>query len=147
MKSPLGIHSQSGMTLLIALAMLVVITILGISVIRMTGSSMLVVGNMQWKRAAENIGLMAIEQTMNSAAPFASPTSAVSFSPPTGYTVTISNRNCLRSSPASGYSALSAVAPEENIWEFTISVTDTITGATSTMVQGAKIRQLSGSCT
>lgn len=141
------IRSQSGMTLLIALAMLVVITILGISAIRMTGSSMLVVGNMQWKRSAENIAMLAIEQTMNSAAPFAAPTAPVTFNAPSGYTVTIGNRTCLRSTPASGYSALSAVAPEENIWEFTISVNDTITGAQSSMVQGAKIRQLAGSCT
>lgn len=140
-------RSQSGMTLLIALAMLVVITILGISAIRMTGSSMLVVGNMQWKKAAENIALMAIEQTMNSATPFNSPTAAVTFSAPAGYTVTISNRTCLRSSPASGYSALSAVAPEENVWEFAITVSDGMTGARSSMIQGAKIRQLSGSCT
>ncbi len=139
--------SQSGMTLLIALAMLVVITLLGVSAIRMTGSSMLVVGNMQWKRSAESIGMMAIEQTMNSSAPFANPTAPVTFSAPAGYTVTIGNRNCLRSTPASGYSALSAVAPEENIWEFTIAVNDTITGARSSMVQGAKIRQLAGSCT
>jgi Tfp pilus assembly protein PilX len=141
------IQSQSGMTLLIALAMLVVITILGISAIRMTGSSMLVVGNMQWKRSTENIAMMAIEQTMNSSAPFANPTAPVTFTAPAGYTVTVGNRTCLRSTPASGYSALSAVAPEENIWEFTISVNDTITGAQSSMVQGAKIRQLAGSCT
>ncbi len=139
-------RSQSGMTLLIALAMLVVITILGVSAIRLTGSSMLVVGNMQWKRSAENIAMMAIEQTMNSSAPFANPTAPVTFTAPAGYTVTIGNRGCLRSTPASGYSALSAVAPEENIWEFSISVTDTITGAQSSMVQGAKIRQLAGSC-
>lgn len=147
MDGTINMRSQSGMTLLIALAMLVVITILGISAIRMTGSSMLVVGNMQWKKAAENIALMAIEQTMNSATPFNSPTSTVAFSAPAGYTVTISNRTCLRSSPASGYSALSAVAPEENIWEFAITVSDGMTGARSSMIQGAKIRQLSGSCT
>lgn len=146
MKNRIHMRSQSGMTLLIALAMLVVITIFGISAIRMTGSSMLVVGNMQWKRSAENVAKLAIEQTMNSSAPFANPTAPVTFSAPAGYNVSISNRNCLRSTPASGYSALSAVAPEENIWEFTISVSDTITGAQSTMVQGAKIRQLAGSC-
>lgn len=147
MRHQMKIHSQSGMTLLIALAMLVVITLLGVAAIRMTGSSMLVVGNMQAKKATENIAMMAIEQVMNSATPFSSPTAAVTFSAPAGYTVTISNRTCLRSTPASGYSALSAVAPEENIWEFTTTVSDTITGTQSSMVQGAKIRQLAGSCT
>ncbi len=138
---------QQGMTLVIALVMLVVITILGISAIRMNNFSMLVVGNMQWRKSAENLAMMAIEQTMNSPVPFASPTATVAFTAPAGYTVTIGNRSCLRSTPASGYSALSAVAPEENYWEFNVSVNDTITGARTSMTQGVKVRQLSGSCT
>ncbi|MEY4598423.1 MAG: hypothetical protein RLZZ445_1220 [Pseudomonadota bacterium] len=142
-----AIKAQQGMTLVIALVMLVVITILGISAIRMNSTSMLVVGNMQWRKSAENMAMMAIEQTMNSAAPFTSPTATVSFTAPAGYTVTIGNRTCIRSTPASGYSALSAVAPEENYWEFNVSVSDTFTGASATMTQGVKVRQLAGSCT
>ena len=138
---------QRGMTLVIALAMLVVITILGISAIRMSSSSLQIVGNMQWRKAAENLAMTAIEQTMNSSAPFYSPTAAIAFTAPAGYTVTIGNRTCLRSTPATGYSALSAVAPEENYWEFTVAVNDTITGANTSMTQGVKVRQLSGSCT
>jgi Tfp pilus assembly protein PilX len=134
------------MTLVIALVMLVVITILGISAIRMNNSSLLVVGNMQWRKSAENLALVAIEQTMNSATPFSSPTATVAFTAPAGYTVTIGNRTCIRSTPASGYSALSAVAPEENFWEFNVAVNDTITGARTSMTQGVKVRQLAGSC-
>jgi len=70
----------------------------------------------------------------------------VAFTAPAGYTVTIGNRTCLRSTPASGYSALSAVAPEDNYWEFNVTVNDTITGAQAAMTQGAKVRQLAGSC-
>lgn len=139
-------NKQRGMTLVIALAMLVVITILGISAIRMSSSSLQVVGNMQWRKAAENLAMTAIEQTMNSSAPFYAPTAAVAFTAPAGYTVTIGNRTCLRSTPAKGYSALSAVAPEENYWEFSVAVNDTITGANTSMTQGVKVRQLSGSC-
>ncbi len=138
---------QRGMTLVIALVMLVVITILGISAIRMSSSSLQIVGNMQWRKAAENLAMTAIEQTMNSSAPFYSPTAVVAFTAPAGYTVTIGNRTCLRSTPATGYSALSAVAPEENYWEFSVAVNDTITGASTSMTQGVKVRQLSGSCT
>lgn len=141
-----SVKKQQGMTLLIALAMLVVITIMGVSAIRMTGSSLLVVGNMQWRKSAENQAMLAIEQTMNSVVPFYAPTSTVAFTAPAGYTVTIGNRTCLRSTPASGYSALSAVAPEDNYWEFNVTVNDTITGAQTAMTQGAKVRQLAGSC-
>jgi hypothetical protein len=38
------------------------------------------------------------------------------------------------------------IVPEDNLWEFTVSVTDNFTQATTTMGQGAKIRQLAGSC-
>lgn len=141
-----SVKKQQGMTLLIALAMLVVITIMGVSAIRMTGSSLLVVGNMQWRKSAENQAMLAIEQTMNSVVPFYAPTSTVAFTAPAGYTVTIGNRTCLRSTPASGYSALSAVAPEDNYWEFNVTVNDTITGAQTAMTQGARVRQLAGSC-
>ena len=140
------IDRQKGMTLLISLVMLVVITILGIAAIRMNNSSLLVVGNMQWRKSAENLAMRAIEQTLNSPAPFNTPTSTVAFTAPAGYTVTIGNRTCLRSTPASGYSALSAVAPEDNFWEFNVTVNDTITGAQAAMTQGAKVRQLAGSC-
>lgn len=135
------------MTLLISLVMLVVITLLGVASIRMNSSSMLVVGNMQARKATEGIAARAIEQTVNSVAPFNSPTSSVSFTPPSGYSVTISNRTCLRSVAVSGYSALSAVAPEENYWEFSVTVSDSLTGARASMVQGVKVRQLAGSCT
>ena len=140
-------HSESGMTLLISLVMLVVITMLGIASIRMNSSSMLVVGNMQARKATEGVAFRAIEQTVNSIAPFNSPTAAVTFTPPSGYSVTIGDRSCLRSTPVSGYSALSAVAPEENYWEFSVTVSDSLTGARASMTQGVKVRQLAGSCT
>ena len=142
-----AIKRQQGMTLVIALVMLVVITILGISAIRMNSTSMLVVGNMQWRKSAENLAMIAVEQTMNSSTPFSSPTASVAFTAPAGYTVIIGNRTCLRSTPASGYSALSAVAPEENYWEFNVAVSDSFTGARAAMTQGVKVRQLAGSCT
>jgi hypothetical protein len=41
---------------------------------------------------------------------------------------------------------VSAIAPEDNHWEFDITVTDSFTGARAKMVQGVKIRQLAGSC-
>jgi len=50
------------------------------------------------------------------------------------------------SSPAAGYSAVATISPEDNIWEFDVRVTDSFTGAKTRMVQGTKIRQLSGAC-
>jgi hypothetical protein len=70
----------------------------------------------------------------------------VSLPSPTGVQVSVSARTCIYSAPASGYSAVSTIAPEDNLWEFSVTANDTFTKATSTMVQGAKIRQLAGSC-
>jgi hypothetical protein len=139
--------SQNGATLLVVLVMLVVITLLGIAGIRMSSSSMLVVGNMQARKFVENWGLLSIEQVLNTIAPFNAPTSAVTVTAPAGLAVAVSNRACVFSAPAAGYSAISTIAPEDNVWEFSVTVTDSLTGARSAMVQGTKIRQLAGACT
>ena len=137
---------QHGMTLLVVLVMLVVITLLGIASIRISGSNLLVVGNMQSRKLVENYGLQAIEQVMNSIAPFNAPTSAVAVTVPAGLAVSVSNRTCTFSAPAPGTSAVSTIAPEDNNWEFSVTVTDSFTGARTSMVQGVKIRQLAGAC-
>ncbi len=137
---------QQGATLLVVLVMLVVITLLGIASIRISGSNLLVVGNMQSRKFVENYGLQAIEQVLNSIAPFNAPTSAVAVAAPAGLTVSVSNRTCTFSAPAPGTSAVSTIAPEDNNWEFSVTVTDSFTGARTSMVQGVKIRQLAGAC-
>jgi hypothetical protein len=38
------------------------------------------------------------------------------------------------------------IVPEDNLWEFSVLVKDNFTQAATMMVQGAKIRQLAGSC-
>ena len=150
---------QSGTTLLVVLIMLVVITLLGIASIRISGSSLMVVGNMQARKFAENWTLQAIEQTVNSITPFNTPaTQIVStttlsgtdpfkiYAVPNGVNITVGARTCLFSAPATGYSAVSTIAPEDNLWEFRVTVLDDFTKASAAMVQGVKIRQLAGSC-
>ena len=64
-----------------------------------------------------------------------------------GVKVAVYTRNCLASTPPAGYSAVQPIVPEDNLWEFSVLVKDDFTQATTMMVQGAKIRQLAGSCT
>lgn len=138
---------ETGATLLVVLVMLVVLTLLGIAGIKMSSSSLLAVGNLQARKFTENYASQAIEQVMNGIAPFNSPDSAFTFTgAPAGLTIVVSNRTCLFSAPASGYSAVSALAPEDDLWEFRVRVTDTFTGAQTIMWEGAKIRMLNGSC-
>lgn len=142
------IGRQSGATLLVVLVMLVVITLLGVAGIKMSTGSLQVVGNMQARKFVENHAQQAAEQVMSSIAPFNAPTSAVSITGlPAGVSITISSRSCMFSAPASGYSAVSAIAPEDNVWEYDVTATDSFTGARAKLRQGAKIRQLAGYCT
>jgi Tfp pilus assembly protein PilX len=141
------IKRESGATLLVVLVMLVVITLLGIAGIKMSTSSLLVVGNMQARKFTENWAQQAVEQVMSTITPFNSPTAAVTITGlPSGLTATVTNRVCMYSAPASGYSAVSTIAPEDNIWDYEVTMVDSFTGARSHIVQGAKIRQLSGYC-
>ena len=156
---------QRGTTLLVVLVMLVVLTLLGIAGARMSSSSLQIVGNMQARKFVENYAEQAIEDVMNSVAPFNTPGGAVTLRnagatvaanpgawvtlPPAslGIEVNVSARTCLYSAPAPGYSAVATLVPVDNLWEYSVTASDSFTGATTTMVQGAKIRQLFGSCT
>lgn len=155
---------QRGTTLLIVLIMLVVLTLLAVAGMRMSNSSLQIVGNMQARNFADNVAQRTIEDVMNTIAPFNAPTAAVtlrtgattvSASPgtpvslpsPAGVQVTVSARTCLFSAPASGYSAVSSITPEDNLWEFTVTVQDTFTQSNASITQGAKIRQVAQSCT
>src|SRR5258708_26341463 len=119
---------ERGTTLLIVLIMLVVITLLGIASIRISGSSLMVVGNMQARKFAENWSQQAIEQVVNTITPFNTPgtqlvstTSASGTDPfkiygvPNGVNITVGARTCLFSAAPTGYSAVSTIAPRDTL--------------------------------
>jgi hypothetical protein len=154
---------QAGTTLLVVLIMLVALTLLAITGMRMGTTSLQVVGNMQARKFVDNIAQQSVEDVMNSIVPFNSPTGAVtlrtpggnvaaaagtwvSLTSPAGVDVRVSARTCLATAPASGYSAVSTIAPEDNLWQYSVDVRDNFTKSTSSTVQGTKIRQLFGSC-
>ena len=156
-------NRQRGATLVVVLVMLVVLTLLAVAGMRMSTASLTIVGNMQARRFVDNVANQAVEDVMNSIVPFnspngpvtlrtggttvaANPATATALPSPAGITVTISARTCLFSAPASGYSAVQPIVPEDNLWEFSVAVNDSFTKAQTSMVQGTKIRQLAGSC-
>ncbi|MGH6770647.1 MAG: PilX N-terminal domain-containing pilus assembly protein [Xanthobacteraceae bacterium] len=138
--------SQKGATLFVVLVMLVVVTLLAIASIRMSGTSLLIVGNMQARRFVESNAQLAVEEVLNSIVPFNNPTVLVTVTAPAGLDVDVGDRVCVQTSAAAGYSAVATISPEDNIWEFDVTVADSFTGARTRMVQGTKIRQLSGAC-
>ena len=63
------------------------------------------------------------------------------------FTVNVSAPDCIDSRVATGYSAVvQNIIPEDNTWELVATVTDDVTGASSTIHQGVEIRMLAGNC-
>ena len=135
-----AIRRQQGVSLLLSLIMLVVLTLLVVSAVRMSNSNLKTVGNMQFKNEAVAAAQQAIEQQVmgdvnNFYTPVDQPISI------NGYTGTISAPVCLQIVSVSGYSVeFAASAPKDTYWDIKAVVTDTRTGASATVHQGVKVR-------
>ena len=137
---------QRGVSLIIGLMMLVVITMLGLSMASLSTSNLQIVHNDQTKQARLAIAQQAVEQVLNNADYFTAPTSTVTVTNAGGMQVTVSDRTCVRSVTASGYSATSGLAPIDTVWSFTVTVDDPAVGASTVVTQGTRMRMLAGSC-
>ena len=138
---------QEGATLLVVLVMLVVLTLFAVAVINLSNMNARAVGNMQQRKNAESVAQGAIEQVLSTSANFYSPAAAITVAGlPTGMTATVSNRVCLGATPATGYSLAQQLVPEDDYWDFQVTVTDSVSGAATVVHQGAKIRMLANNC-
>lgn len=137
---------QRGMTLIIGLMLLVVITLLGVSMASLSTSNLQVVRNAQTEQARIAVAQQAVEQVLGNADYFMAPTSAVAVANAGGMQVTVSDRTCTRYMTASGYSATAGLAPVDTVWTFTVTVSDPTTAASTVVTQGVKMRMLAGSC-
>lgn len=149
------IHFQRGVTLLVVLVMLVMITLFVLSMVRLSSTNLRVIGNMQAQRALESSAQQAIETDISTSSFFedtatntglwtggvASVNLVVN-----GYTVTVNRPACILSGPATGYSAISGITPEDTNWEVAASSSDSLTGAQMSIVQGVRIRLPAGNC-
>ena len=143
-----GIKQQRGSTLLVALIMLVLLTLIAVSAINIANVNSKVVGTMQQRIVAESLAQTAIETALNRIGNFGftGRTATVTVTAPTGMTVTVGDRVCQIAEAASGYSAAVALVPEDTYWDIPVTVNDSLTGATTVMHQGVKIRMLAGNC-
>jgi len=146
---------QRGATLLVVLVMLVMITLFVLSMIRLSSTNLKVVGNMQAQRALASSAQQAVEVNLSNISFFndainntgtwagsvASKTTVIN-----GYTITYTRPTCIYSLPATGYSATSTISPEDTDWELTVTSTDALTGATTSIAQGVKMRLPQGNC-
>jgi Tfp pilus assembly protein PilX len=137
---------QKGIVLVISLVMMVVLTMFVLSSTRLATGNLRIIGNVQAKKAVEAVAQQGVEEVISTLTPFTLPTASITLTPTSGMTKTVAVRNCFRSSPAPGFSAVAAVAFDDTYWNVNVAVTDTITGATTVVDQGVRIRLLKGNC-
>ncbi|MFT7457711.1 MAG: Tfp pilus assembly protein PilX [Planctomycetota bacterium] len=137
---------QSGTVLFIALIFLVIMTLYAVSSINMSTTNLKIVGNMQAIKEMDADAQDAIEQTLSDMNQFSLTPAASTVSGAIG-SVDVATPECIQSRTATGYSAVAGdIIPEDNTWELTATVSDSVTGAASTIHQGVEIRMLAGNC-
>ena len=162
---------QRGATLLVVLIMLVMVTLFVVSMIQLSSTNASVIGNMQAQRMVETEATQAAEiavgqysffnDAINNQNAWASNATSISYAtlwssykassastttPSMQSTVTVTRPQCIYSTPATGYSALSNVTPLDTNWELQVNSTDSISGAVTEIRQGVKMRLPAGSC-
>ena len=136
---------QNGAALLVAMFMLVMMTMLAVSSINLSTVNLKIVGNMQWQKEMDAAAQDAIEQVMSDYTLFTSP-AATTIATAYG-NVHVDQVVCISTAEAPGYTAVTTgTVPNDNVWEVKTSITDPLTGATTTMHQGVSIRMLAGNC-
>ena len=164
----IGARRQHGVTLFVALVLLVMVTLLAVSSFRVSNTNLKIVGSMQGKSEATAAATQAIEQVLSTPDFVTDP--ATTAATPIGvdingdsvadYTVQMSPApKCLKSrqtnpadlditkasdrpcfTSALITQAKVATACAETIWEVSATTTDAVTSATTTVRQGVSVR-------
>ena len=141
------IDRQRGSVLFVSLILLVAMTMIAVASARISSTQLNLVGNVQALQRVESAAQLGVEEVVSRIDAFSDPTQTISVANlPAGISVTVSNRQCLNSTPASGFSAVMQMAPEDTLWTLDVEATDSFTGATATVSQGVRVRMLAGSC-
>jgi len=143
---------ERGAVLFIGLVMLIIMTLLAVSGIRMSTSNLKVVGNMQVQTEAITAAQQGIDNVMASVNSFYTPVAGnysvdVNNDGNADYTVAVLAPSCLRMVAVEGYSAeFAPFAPKDTYWNVQSTATDASTGVSVTLNQGVRVR-LSSSAT
>ena len=139
--------NQRGSVLFVSLILLVAMTMIAVASARISATQLRLVGNTQSIQRVESVAQLGVEEVIGRIDAFTDPTQAITVgSLPAGINVAISDRRCLSSAPAGGFSAVMQIAPEDTLWAVDVQATDNLTGATATVSQGVRVRMLAGAC-
>ena len=165
-------HAEKGMTMFIALVMLIVITVFVVSMVRLSNINAMVVGNMQAQKGVEAEAQQVVEIAVNNYQFFKDavegtgqwadpnrpsiadtvlwthykPVAATAAAAKHADDIDIYRPQCLHFEPATGYSALSGVAPQDTFWNLAVTASDSRTGASAEIHQGIQMRLPAGNC-
>lgn len=140
--------SQRGAILITSLLMLVVLTLLAVSSIRISNVNLLIVGNMQAEKRAQELAERGISDILSDPHAFITTPAQQRDIIAGGVVVgNVSARQCIASRTAPGYSIVwGSVAPEDTSWEFSATADNSGGGATATIHQGVDLRLTVGNC-
>jgi len=139
--------NQRGSVLFVSLILLVAMTMIAVASARISTTQLRLVGNAQSVQRVESVAQLGVEEVVGRIDAFTNPTQAITVGDlPAGISVAVSNRRCLSTSPASGFSAVMQMSPVDTIWAVDVQATDSFTGAEATVSQGIRVRMLAGSC-
>lgn len=146
----LSLQRQKGATLVVALIVLLLFTLLVTSGFNLSITNMQAVGNMQVKHEAVAVASTAIEQIISSDFTSA-PTSQdlhidIDNDDTADYQVSISTPTCIRASQASSaalssssLSAMSSYGTWNTVWSLTATVNDQASGASARIRSGVRV--------
>lgn len=143
-----GIQSQSGISLLVSLVMLAVLTLLVISAVMTSNLGLRISGNAQARQEALVAAQQAIDSKLGSLAYFKGTDTVltqdvdVNGDGTNDYRVTLNSPTCLELNSVPGYSALHLEsAPRDTLWDVQAEVEDLGGwGASMILHQGIKVR-------
>lgn len=142
------LEQQRGISLVMALIMLVVLTLTAISSTSSVNSSLRVAGNMQTQDEVLTAAQMAIDDQLSSLANFTTAVHRtinvdINRDQINDYSVSLAAPVCISTALGQQDSyQLSSSSPNKTYWEVRADVTDARTGATATVYQGVRITLL-----
>jgi hypothetical protein len=151
MSRPVSLHAQRGVTLVIGLIMLVLLTLIVTTAFSLSSTNLRSVGNMQFRDEAIAAANMAIELKISSnltVAPAAEDDLPVDIDNDgdTDYLVDIEVPRCVRASQAISTSLSSVTLPGmssssfwNSVWDFNTTVSDANSGANIRIHQGVRV--------
>ncbi|MBF0192446.1 MAG: hypothetical protein HQL99_15105 [Magnetococcales bacterium] len=137
--------SRGAVTMLASLFILIILTLMVVSSSNISTVNFRIVANLQSIKTMDAATQQALESVISQSAPFNGSATLYPFTVGSD-SGSVTAPVCIHSQIASGSSATWNMAPRDNTWELTATITNTTTGAVSTMHQGVKIRQLAGVC-